>query len=165
VADAGRALDYLAQNAARLNIDPERLYAGGGSAGGHLAASLGAGLHGAERRRPAGLILYNPVIDLSPCQPNHHLVREYWQDVSPLQHIDRDFPPTLVLTGADDLEVLSASVEAFCAAVERAGGRCEAEVYASQAHGFFNYREAGNAYFDKTNERALRFLQEQLAVE
>ncbi len=164
VADAASALDYLVENADRFNIDPERLYVGGGSAGGHLAASLGAGLHGAQRRRPTGLVLYNPVIDLSPCQPNHHLVREYWQEISPAQHIDQDFPPTLILSGTEDLEVLPASIETFCAGVERAGGRCDVEVYANQAHGFFNYREAGNPYFGKTNERALLFLQEQLAL-
>lgn len=39
--DAARAVMYIKKNAERFNIDPERVFAVGFSAGGHLAGSLG----------------------------------------------------------------------------------------------------------------------------
>ena len=40
VADAKSAMRWVRKNAARLGIDPQRVAAGGGSAGGHLAAAV-----------------------------------------------------------------------------------------------------------------------------
>ncbi len=41
VADGKSAVRYLRVNAARLGLDPNRIAAGGGSAGGHVAAATG----------------------------------------------------------------------------------------------------------------------------
>ena len=156
IADARAALDYLLDNAEALHIDRERIAVGGGSAGGQLAAALGVGLPGASpgERRPAALVLYNPMLDLSPGRPDHHLVKDYWQEVSPYHHIDGDIPPALILLGSRDPEVPVATAQAFCDAVRDAGGRCEMEVYEGLSHGFFQlprFREA-------TNRRVLEFL-------
>ena len=53
VRDAKSAIRYVRKNAARLGVDPERIVAAGGSAGGHLAAACGtiSGLRRAERGR------------------------------------------------------------------------------------------------------------------
>ena len=40
IRDAKSAIRYVRKNAARLGIDPNRIAAGGGSAGGHLAAAV-----------------------------------------------------------------------------------------------------------------------------
>lgn len=160
VEDARRALHYLRDNARELGIDPDRLYAGGGSSGGHLAAALGAALPagaGAELR-PAALILYNPMLDLSPGKPDSHLVLDYWRAVSPLQRIDEAFPPTLILSGAEDPEVPVATVRAFCDKVRGHGGRCEARLYPGQSHGFYHYGGGRNAYFEQTGDHILAFL-------
>ena len=159
--DAQDALAYLHTHAAALNIDSGRIAAGGGSSGGHLAAALGTAVTAlpAERARPAALVLYNPMLDLSPGTPDHHLVRDFWQSVSPLQHVDAATPPTLVLVGSEDPEVPVTTVEAFCAAVSKHGGQCEAAVYPGQSHGFFNYWPDNTRYFDETNQRVLKFLQ------
>jgi acetyl esterase/lipase len=46
------------------------------------------------------------------------------------------------------------TAQAFCAAVQTAGGNCEIELYEDQGHGFYhNYQ-----YRDKTNVRILQFL-------
>ena len=41
VADAKSAIRYVRKEAARLGVDPNRIVAGGGSAGGHIAACTG----------------------------------------------------------------------------------------------------------------------------
>lgn len=160
IQDAAAALDYLRDNSSTLGIDADRIAVGGGSSGGHLAAALGAGLHGADRAKPAALVLYNPVLDLAPCSAAHYLAGDDWRAVSPQQHVTSDYPRTLVLSGGDDSEIPVAMVQDFCAAVTAADGSCELAIYAGQHHGFFNDFEGKNPYFDKTNERALQFLQQ-----
>jgi len=157
VADARAALDYLIAHATELHIDADRIVVGGGSSGGQLAAALGSGLPmapGVAARRPAAQILYNPILDLSPSHPNHHLVIDFWQEVSPFHHIDSATPPALILVGSEDLEVPVQTVQAYCAAMQTAGGYCEVALYEGQGHGFFNNPE----YLLKTNQRILDFL-------
>jgi acetyl esterase len=159
VEDARAALDYLIEHAGELHIDVNRIVVGGGSAGGQMAAALGAGLPaapGAAARRPAAQILYNPVLDLAPGNPEYHLVKDFWEDVSPLHHIDGAVPPALILVGSQDLEVPLPTVQAYCAAVQSAGGHCEIALYEGQGHGFFHSPE----YLEKTNWRVLAFLKD-----
>lgn len=158
--DASEALRYLHDRAETLGIDPNRLYAGGGSSGGHLAAALGTSLPAGATTglRPAALVLYNPMLDLSPGKPDSHLVSDYWLAVSPLQHIDEDYPPTIILSGTKDPEVPVATVRTYCDTVHHHGGRCEAQLYEGQSHGFFNYSDGRNPYFEQTGEHILGFL-------
>jgi len=161
LADARAAYNHLVAHAADLGLDPARIAVGGSSSGGHLAAALAAGLPGAGAT-PAAAILYNPMLDLSPGKPDHHLVADYWREVSPLHNVQPGFSPTLVLSGDEDPEVPVATVEAFCAALERAGSVCEAEIYPGRSHGFFHYVGGRNPDFDSTGERAVTFLKTQL---
>lgn len=162
LADAQSALGYLIEHAAKLHIDPKNIIVGGSSAGGHLAAALGSGLPrppGAmpyTAPRPAAQLLYNPTLDLAPGTPDHHLVKDYWQEVSPFHHIDGAVPPSLILVGSQDPEVPVPTAQAFCAAVQKAGGHCEIALYEGQGHGFFHSRE----YREKTNLRVMKFLRD-----
>jgi acetyl esterase len=160
VTDARAALDYLIAHAEELRIDPDRIVVGGGSAGGHLAAALGAGLPlapgstSATTCRPAAQILYNPMLDLAPGTPDHHLVKDYWEQVSPFHHIDSAVPPSLILLGSQDPEVPVSTAQAFCMAVRAAGAHCEIALYEGQGHGFYHKQK----YRDETNVRILKFL-------
>ncbi|GAB5451541.1 MAG: alpha/beta hydrolase [Halioglobus sp.] len=158
--DAAAALAYLHEHAEELGIDRARLAVGGGSSGGHLAASLGAGLHGEDRDRPQTLVLYNPVLDLAPGTASHHWVQEYWQAVSPRQHLTAQFPATLILSGTEDREVPAAMLQAVCATLHAQDVTCELALYDKQGHGFFNPREGETQHFDSTNERVLAFLRQ-----
>ncbi|MCP5193636.1 MAG: alpha/beta hydrolase [Pseudomonadales bacterium] len=166
VEDASDALAYLRANASQLNIDADRIVAGGGSSGGQLAAALGVAIHKkagkpmpVATRRPAALILYNPMLDLSPGMPDHDLVKDDWQEISPYHHVDGSVPPTLILLGTEDVELPVASAESFCRMIIARGGRCELALYQGQQHGFFQYRENNREYFDKTNARIMTFLE------
>jgi acetyl esterase/lipase len=165
VEDAVDALAWLRVNAKALHIDASRIAVGGGSSGGQLAAALGVAIAEAlgtrseiPYRRPSALVLYNPMLDLSPGMPDHHLVQKYWQQISPLHHIDSAVPPTLILLGTEDVELPVSSAQQFCSEMESQGGRCELSLYDGQRHGFFQYRENNIEYFDKTNARIMAFL-------
>jgi acetyl esterase len=151
VLDARDALQYLIDHADELGIDADNIVVGGSSSGGHLAATLGVA---PTEQRPAALILYNPMLDLSPGTPDHHLVKAYWEAISPYHHIDAHVPPSLILVGSEDPEVPVATVEAFCLSMESQGGHCELAIYQGQSHGFFN----GKRYRQKSNQRILEFL-------
>jgi acetyl esterase/lipase len=163
--DARDAMRYLRRHAVALGIRPDRIVAGGGSAGGQLAAALGTavplpdpGHDAAVSTRPDALVLYNPMLDLSPGLPDHERVAEQWQDLSPQQHVDGRLPPTLILVGDADPEVAVATVAKFCAAVVAAGGDCETRVHAGAGHGFFNAGLAQGLYFRRTNDQVAAFL-------
>lgn len=73
VADAKSAMRWVRAHASHLGIDPDRIAAGGGSAGGHLAAStyLLPGLDDpgddlSVSELPNALLLFNPVLVLAP---------------------------------------------------------------------------------------------------
>ena len=65
VEDALDALQYIPENANTLKIDPMRIGVGGGSAGGHLAASLGT-IHASDPAAPKAMALFNPATVLAP---------------------------------------------------------------------------------------------------
>ncbi|MBN86612.1 MAG: hypothetical protein CL885_03730, partial [Dehalococcoidia bacterium] len=70
IEDGKSAIRWVREHASELGIDPNRLAAGGGSAGGHVAATTGV-LKGLDNpaedasvsSRPRALVLFNPVID------------------------------------------------------------------------------------------------------
>jgi acetyl esterase len=176
VQDARDAIRYVRQHAARLGVDANRVAAGGGSAGGHLAACLGTGAGLPDPRpptqtqahaewlastRPQALVLLNPMLDLSPGRPDHADVAAHWEALSPHHHIGPGLPPTLVLSGTQDAEVPVATVQAFCARAQAAGSRCEARFFEGAGHGFFNAEVAGGRFARPTWEAVERFLRQQ----
>lgn len=175
VLDAKSAIRWVRSNAGRLGIDPNRIAAGGGSAGGHLAAAT-AILPGLEEAgeeltvssRPNALVLFNPALVLAAA-PEAGLGKEAFakladrlgtepEAVSPYHHVGRGAPPTIIFHGKADTTVPYVTVEAFARKMAAAGNRCELEGYDGQAHGFFNYGRGGNEYFEKTLKRADQFL-------
>jgi len=167
VQDARDAIRHVRRHAAVLDVDADRIAAGGGSAGGHLAACLGTGAGLADpdadasvSTRPQALILLNPMLDLSPGRPDHAQVADHWQALSPHHHVGHGLPPTLVLSGTQDAEVPVATVQAFCARAHAVGSLCEAQFFEGAGHGFFNAEIASGRYAQPTWEAVGRFLQQ-----
>jgi acetyl esterase/lipase len=155
VADAKACVRWVRTNAARLGVDPDRLVAAGGSAGGHLAAAVATlpGLDAPEDDRkvscvPSVLILFNPGTVMAPfpglelkgfgagldkarfgCEP---------ADISPLHHVTKGLPPTIIFHGKADTTVPYATVEKFAEVMQASGNRCELVGFEGQGHGFFN---------------------------
>lgn len=168
VRDGKSAVRWLRANAERLGVDPDKIAAGGGSAGGHVAACTGlvtdldeAGEATDVSSRPNAMVLFNPALILAPYDgmkpfDNERLasLRQRVGDdprvISPIHHIAADAPPTLVLHGKGDTTVPYKTAELFCEAMQAAGNRCELVGYADQAHGFFNYGRGDNSNYEKT---------------
>lgn len=171
VSDAKSAILYVRKNSARLGIDPDRIAAGGGSAGGHIAAAAGL-ISGPEelQSRPNALVLFNPVVIMAPVandddlnQNSGAIVARGKQEadavaISPWHHIAKGSPPTIIFHGKSDTTVPWVTVESFTKRMQAAGNRCELVSFEGQNHGFFNFRPTGNQYYDETVNKAGDFL-------
>ena len=167
VADGKSAVRYLRKHAKRLGIDPNRLAAGGGSAGGHVAATTGF-VDGYDDEKDDksvsskadALALFNPVYDNGPNQYGHDRVKEYWEDFSPANNITKDDPPAVVFFGSKDPLVSVATAESFQAKMQKVGLKSHLHVYEGQPHGFFNESKGGTEIFFDTVRKVDKFLVE-----
>lgn len=163
VKDGKSAIRWIRQHAKELGIDPERIAAGGGSAGGHVAAATGT-IKGLEEEgenlgvssRPDALILFNPVYDNGPGGFGHNRVKEYWREFSPMHNISEKTPPTIVFLGTKDKLIPVATAKEYKRLMEEKGRRCDLHLYEGQPHGFFNYTKRDN--YTKTVIEMDRFL-------
>jgi acetyl esterase/lipase len=175
VADAKSAIRYVRAHAKELGVDPERIAAGGGSAGGHIAGCTGTvpGLDEPEEDKgvssvPDAMVLFNPALTLAPVDgkdiggfgarvPAEKLGAEPVA-ISPTHNVKAGAPPTIVFHGKADTTVPFATVEAFAAAMKKEGNRCEVSGFEGQQHGFFNFGRGDNTMFLATLTQADKFL-------
>lgn len=162
--DAKSAMRFVRSHADQFHIDPDQIIAGGGSAGGHLAAAtaLVSGFNDdkddlAISPIPNALLLFNPVIDNGPGGYGFERVGEAYKEFSPLHLIRKGAPPTLFLLGTQDNLVPVATAEYYKTVMEKVGSRCDLLLYEDQPHGFFNYRNF--EFYEKTLLAADEFLQ------
>jgi acetyl esterase len=163
VRDGKSAVRWIRQHAEELGIDPGRIAAGGGSAGGHVAAATGT-TRGFEEEgedlrissRPDALVLFNPVFDNGPNGYGHTRVKTYWKEFSPIHTISQDTPPTIVFLGTKDKLIPVKTAKEYKRLMEEKGRRCDLHLYEGQPHGFFNYTKKEN--YTKTVIEMDRFL-------
>jgi acetyl esterase/lipase len=162
VEDAFRAWQTVHQNAVSLGIDPAAIAAGGGSAGGHLAAALATLTPPAGITRhlpPTALVLFNPVIDNSPEGYGADRIGPEWRSYSPLHNIGTGHPPTLIMLGDRDVLIPTETAERYCEAV-RVSALCEVIIYPDAIHSWFN-----DAGFVETLRDSTRFMAETFSLE
>ena len=159
--DAFAAFRWAHDNAAELGIDPARIVVSGGSAGGHLAATVGT-IAEHSGFGPSAMVLYNPVTDLGSVNNINRLNDLIAGDaaaVSPVEHIEAGAPRTIIFHGEDDATVPISQSEAFCSAMIAAGNQCMLSRFAGEGHGFFNARRAA---FEPVLMQTIRFLRPEL---
>lgn len=156
VADGKSAIRWVRKNAKRLGIDAQRIAAGGGSAGGHVAATTGIcdGLDASIEKdstvssKTDALLLFNPVYDNGPKGYGHNRVKQWFPAISPAHNITKDDPPTIVFLGSKDSLIPVATAKKFDADLKNAGVRSQLWIYEGQAHGFFNERKSQESFLD-----------------
>ena len=172
VDDARDALRYVRANAGKLGVDPNRIAAGGGSAGGHIAACLGV-IEEDPASKPNAMALFNPACVLAPIDgmPASKLDRlEEMKDrmgaepqsLSPAHHVTSKAPPCVIFHGKADTTVPYATAELFAEKMKENGVPCVLHGYEGEGHGFFNASRksnaAGESAFPKTLAQLDAFL-------
>jgi len=163
VKDGKSALCWVRKHAAKLGIDPDRIGAGGGSAGGHVAAAVST-VPGLDEKGedlsvsclPNALVLFNPVYDNGPEGFGYTKVKERYTEISPIHNLSEGMPPTIAFLGAKDKLIPVSTGEKFRDQMRKLGNRSELVVYPGQPHGFFNKGRQGDC-FSKTMEETDRF--------
>ena len=176
VEDALDALRYITENATTLGIDPIRIGVGGGSAGGHLAASLGT-IHASDPAAPKVMALFNPTTVLAPIADDlsdaslgefekmnarYQAKEEHLRaliglepvELSPFHHVASNSPPAIIFHGTNDKTVPYESAKLFASQLRKNGVFVDLKTYDGAGHGFFN-REP---YFSQTAKELEAFL-------
>ncbi len=125
VRDTKCAIRWMRANADQFGINPERIAAIGGSAGGHLSMMLGYSPHVSQLEGNGGhadqssavqavVNFYGPVDLTTKMGQESDLVRRFlngnrytenptiYREASPLFHLGKDSPPTLIIHGTLD---------------------------------------------------------------
>ncbi len=155
--DTQKALHWVAQNHAELDIDPARIGIGGDSSGGNLAAAACLAARNRGTRLWAQVLLY-PCLDLTACMGSHKAFAEgylltaelyaryrqnYAQDyakpghwrLSPLwAHDVGGLPPTVVLHAGFD--PLRDEAIAYAERLRKAGVPTQSLGFPDMIHGF-----------------------------
>ncbi|MFQ5733583.1 MAG: alpha/beta hydrolase fold domain-containing protein [Planctomycetaceae bacterium] len=151
IQDCNAAVRYLRANAKRLGIDPERIGAVGGSAGGHLVGLMATAPHvkafqgdggnaGASSQLQAAIVMAGPlelatgpVAEKSRKQPDKSNANkwfgktvdqapELYKQASPITHVSRHTPPMLFMAGEFDKPARNAATRKKLAALKIATG-------------------------------------------
>lgn len=123
------AVGWLHARARDIGLDPRRIVVAGHSAGGHIAASLAHtdwAARGLPARALAGALPLSGLYDLQPirlCYLNAacRLDDAEAAALSPMAHVSRTAPPTVLAVGAAELPELVRQTRDYAAALVRAG--------------------------------------------
>jgi acetyl esterase len=145
VEDAKSAVRWLRSHAKELGIDPNKIIAAGGSAGGHLAAAtaLLPDFDAADDDTdvscvPNALVLFNPVLNLTLLQDRKigDGKRDMMKQLSPTLYLQKSAPPAVLFYGTEDKFL--AHGEEYAAKARELGVRTDVYVAPDEGHGFFN---------------------------
>ena len=149
IEDAKSAIRWMRVNARKLGIDPNRVIAGGGSAGGTCAAFAAfnttyepEGEDTSVSSKPSALVLYNPALgagkDTATNTKRSKEDQEKMAGFLSAWKATKGGPPAILFFGTDD--ALLAPARIFVKEMAAAGNRVELYTAAGQKHGFFNDR-------------------------
>lgn len=145
VEDAKSAIRYVRGHATELGVDPDKIAASGGSAGGHLAActALVDGFNAESDDRtvsalPNALVLFNPALNIDELVPEtaDGKKKAMAKAITPNQFIRAGTPPAIMFFGTADK--LIAGADQYLNRARPLGLRAELWTAAGQGHGFFN---------------------------
>lgn len=170
VTDAKSAIRWVRKNAFQLGIDKNHIAAGGGSAGGHMAACAALIKDFDDIKEdlnissvPNALVLFNPPLDVP--EISHILPRKVIRalhnrekEISPIDNVSSGAPPTIIFHGTADDNVPFHQATRFCEEMKKYANHCEVVPFEGLGHGFFNYNNGKNPAFFATMESTVKFL-------
>ena len=141
--DGARAVAWVEQHVQDYGGDPRRIVLMGHSAGGHTAAFLAFNhafleKYGADPHDIAGLVGLSGTYVLVPetAEERATFPPPYTEkDWQPIQFVDAQAPPTLLLHGTDDKEVLPQEAIALRDEMLRQNLRVDLHLYQHRGHG------------------------------
>lgn len=163
VDDVRSAIRWIRANANRMGMDPQRIVAMGGSAGGHLAISTTLPVsHGGEDHdisaRPDALIMMYPVIDTSAAGYGQAKIGDRWQQLSPLHNVRAGLPAALIFHGTADAVTPYVGAQQFQQRSTAAGNESILVTHPGGRHGYIIFdREE----YQRALARMKQFLTEQ----
>lgn len=127
IRDAKSAVRYVRIHAKELGIDPDKIIVAGGSAGGHIAACTS--ISGEDEpdedltisSKGNALVLHNPVLGEGFGEAFFTEHPEF----SPILHINKGWPPTIISCGTADKTTPFAVAQKFTRLMIEAGNTCE----------------------------------------
>ncbi len=157
VQDAKCAVRFLRANAGKYHIDKDRVAAVGGSAGGHLSMMLGYSSNVKELEGDGGYAeessavqvvvdLYGPTDITLPAARDNSTIRKFfagktydeapqlYAQASPITHVTKDSPPTLILQGTIDDTVPMAQSDLLYAKLKELGVPVQYEKFDGYPH-------------------------------
>ena len=176
VEDGKSAVRWIRKNARKLGVNPAKVAAGGGSAGGHVAAAI-ATVPGFEKddetsSAPNALLLFNPAVILAevpgeiemPAEKAVSLKERIGTDpkkISPYHHVRKGLPHTIIFHGTNDDAVPFRTVQLYEKRAQALGNSCKLVAFDDKPHGFFNWGRFDNETFRKTMLASEQFLAKQ----
>lgn len=177
--DARTSVRFLRANAKKFNLDPDKIAAGGFSAGGHLALLLGTADNSSfenaeysdQSSRVQCVVSFFGPSDLSLYGASEGLEDIYmvpllgkacktdpavYKKASPIDYVTKDDPPVLMLHGTADFVVPIIHSERMLKKLQDAGVTAELIAVKGAGHGWSGPVAA------KTTQDALKFLDEHL---
>jgi len=172
IADAKSAIRWIREHADELGIDENLIAAGGGSAGGYLAACSALIKDYDELNEdlsisslPNALVLFNPRLVLPvmgdpplSLKEIRYLNGRTVEEISPVHNVYNGAAPTIIFQGTADKAVSIIESQWFCEEMNKFGNMCEVVLYEGREHGFFNYFSGNNPDFLSTMETTAKFL-------
>ena len=136
ITDAKSAIRWYKQNAKELGIDPRKIVAGGGSAGGHISllATTTPGLNDPNDPKGydtsvAAYLLFNPALSAGDAKD---------PEVDFLQQLKADFPPSIAFFGSEDNWMKKGWDPAYDKMKSLGVKSADFRIAEGMGHGFFN---------------------------
>jgi len=180
-ADGISAMRWFKARAARFGVDPDRVAAGGGSAGGCMASIVGTidhrkfaelGYVGKEddkgvSPRPCAMVLYNPFVDFFEPLNDRHVweecvmlgrdpfeLEDTYNGISAIEHLHRKSPPSIIMFGTKD--AFYPQQIRWIVKCRQLGLKCHDYVYKGEVHSWYN----NSPHVEYTTQNVDRFLVE-----
>lgn len=177
VDDVSQAVRFVRKHAAEYHVDPNRIALIGESAGAQLASM--AALEGDYETKPNALVsLYGPsnlvsLAETSPLVPDgiRHavqgtpfasMIKARLSQLSPLQHLSKNMPPTLLIHGTSDTVVPYEQSKILLDKAQSLGADIQLYTVPGGGHGIWTWDRSGR--LPAVNQFMVNWLRTKLAA-